>query len=110
MPQGGLASSLDPATPEAADLCRYCPTGRRRKTYGPETRDTVYCWYSWTSKWRYQPRKVPMIRPTTRRISGGKRGATALLIASWLLCAPLRAQTSKTEGEARITSAGPIGV
>ena len=51
-----------------------------------------------------------MIRPTTRRISGGKRGATALLIASWLLCAPLRAQTSKTEGEARITSAGPIGV
>ena len=50
-----------------------------------------------------------MIRPTTRRTSGGKRGATALLIGSLLLCAPLRAQTSKTEGEARITSAGPIG-
>ena len=51
-----------------------------------------------------------MIRPTTRRTSGGKRGATALLIASLLFCGPLRSQTSKTEGEARITSAGPIGV
>ena len=50
-----------------------------------------------------------MIRPTTRRTSGGMRGATALLIASLLLCAPLRAQTTKTEGEAKITSAGPIG-
>src|SRR6516165_457921 len=50
-----------------------------------------------------------MIRPMTRRISGRKWGATALLIGSLLLCGPLPAQTSKTEGEAKITSAGPIG-
>src|SRR5215467_2094080 len=50
-----------------------------------------------------------MIRPTTCRIPGGNPRATALLIASMLLCAPLCAQTSKTESEAKITSAGPIG-
>ena len=50
-----------------------------------------------------------MIRPTTCRIPGGTLGATALLIGNMLLCAPLRAQTSKTESEAKITSAGPIG-
>src|SRR6516165_12734763 len=50
-----------------------------------------------------------MIRPTTSRIQGGKLGAIALLIGSMLVCAPLRPQTSKTEGDAKITSAGPIG-
>jgi len=50
-----------------------------------------------------------MIRPTTCRIPGGKLGTIALLIGGMLVCAPLRPQTSKTEGEAKITSAGPIG-
>ena len=50
-----------------------------------------------------------MIRPRTRRIPGAKLGATALLIGSMLVCPPLRAQTSQTEGQAKITSAGPIG-
>jgi len=50
-----------------------------------------------------------MIRPTTCRLPGGKLGAIALLIGNMLVCAPLRAQTSKTESVAKITSAGPIG-
>ena len=50
-----------------------------------------------------------MIRPTTCRIPSGNPRATALLIASMLLCTPLCAQTSETESEAKITSAGPIG-
>lgn len=50
-----------------------------------------------------------MIRPTACRILGGKLGAIALLTGSMLVCAPLRPQTSKTEGAAKITAAGPIG-
>src|SRR6516225_6977592 len=50
-----------------------------------------------------------MIRRTTCRLPGGKLGAIALLIGNMLVCAPLRAQTSKTESVAKITSAGPIG-